>query len=1134
MNLDEYLRRITFNSSISDLDKLYLDLSHELDLQREVDYYRKIEKYKGFGGVEQDIKKEGFYSGLFHFSLSVKVFKNSLFIPFKFLQFIQPSEIQSGNRDKVFEDKAIEKINEIVKDKLVKYNYADFFTDIAALIPKVSEIGFSIVEDDEKGLTIDNVELNGEDKQSMNKELKEHPEELKIIFDKLMGKDSFVSQFANVYFTGLALIGPIYFSLYAFDSDSDDSRVKLTHFMLIYTEKEEDGQFFYTRVRRVRDIASRIRTKHIENLIKKNQHEAIKSAKAAIMSRNLSHNLGSHVMSYLKQSLKSVTDMEKTGALEEISPKGQQLPAIEVKEGQDITTKTPELPFLVGTGRFISYLQERQDYIATVSTDYIPFPSVVNFKDGIYDELNPDYRYLRHSEWAGHKPANILLENIARSEGLSRQSNGTQKGSNIVIKYRSFDGLNVSAFEGLKKNDKGNDYASLRNWDFSLPGGIMGRQAVFSIVENIIRNAAKHGVRNAGDDLVVTFDIIDPMGEDGLHSFDEEFQKRYAKTKSANYNRYSKDIDDLYIATLTTNTKVDNDALKKIQDAIHETLVDDSGNLKQSNKGIKEMVISAAWLRHIRVEELDECDRFEIAPILRVYKQEGTDYLQYVFCLPRVKEVALIVKDSDANKIPENTEKTSLLQKKDNREWINNGWYVYTLEEYKVLKNKSFSFIILDKELANQKEEVRKCSTHRFFIEADKTDLQKQEIQFSMRDCLGFSEKVDFEGAVLKLFKQLANEDDKFVIAISDKSLEHVEENTHVVDIQKLSSTEDNLRDYQYIYRTHNDTKTEFEKFVRDYGDMSKLCFIEGITGGNSTDRLIRHTVINDMWSFKHVHAMKTRVAIFDERMFSNVTGIELSRIQSEVQSWEELLKDMTDEEARNFVNKYDYNRRNIISGDSEFRIIYRKYTRQEVIQFAKKNYSTVEFPIETHTPLVFQKKGIDLFTMTRDSDGVLIWGVCASEKIGDDMDNSKDYGKVKPIGRMDFQRDVNGITPHLELFKQTSLLPVQEYDYLCLHQGLLDKVYESYEKNSDSRENRKEVTKALCDEFLKIKSADNDFLQGLIIHSGRSKPNPDDMPQNQPFLQYSAIENALFDCKYTLVEALDHACFENHHKDME
>ena len=56
----------------------------------------------------------------------------------------------------------------------------------------------------------------------------------------------------------------------------------------------------------------------------------------------------------------------------------------------------------------------------------------------------------------------------------------------------------------------------------------------------------------------------------------------------------------------------------------------------------------------------------------------------------------------------------------------------------------------------------------------------------------------------------------------------------------------------------------------------------------------------------------------------------------------------------------------------------------------------------------------------------------------------------------------------------------------------------------------------------------ENDFLEGMIIHSGRSKPNEEDMPQHQPFVQYSAIENAVLDCKYTLVELLDFACFES------
>ena len=47
------------------------------------------------------------------------------------------------------------------------------------------------------------------------------------------------------------------------------------------------------------------------------------------------------------------------------------------------------------------------------------------------------------------------------------------------------------------------------------------------------------------------------------------------------------------------------------------------------------------------------------------------------------------------------------------------------------------------------------------------------------------------------------------------------------------------------------------------------------------------------------------------------------------------------------------------------------------------------------------------------------------------------------------------------------------------------------------------------------------------MIHSGRSKPSFKDMPQKQPFIQYAAIEHATLDCKYSLVELLDYARYE-------
>ena len=829
----------------------------------------------------------------------------------------------------------------------------------------------------------------------------------------------------------------------------------------------------------------------VKYLSRKAEMEAIKSAKAAIMSRNLSHNLGSHVMSYLKQSLKSVADMEKSGALEEFSAKGKELPSIGKEQ------EKPELPYLVGTGRFISYLQERQDYIATVSTDYIPYPSVVNFKDAIYDELNPDYRFRRHTEWKGHKPANILLENIARSEGLSRQAVDDQKGNNIILRYRNFDGLNI--------NDAKIDYDNLRRWNFSLPGGIMGRQAVFSIVENVIRNAAKHGARNAGDDLIVTFDIIDPFDSNELNGFDNIFKARFNKEKSH-------DIDDLYILTLTTNTKADGDVLKKIIRAINASLVDEGGNLNKSNKGIKEMVISAAWLRNLRIEELDRKTRSTITPILWVRSVEGN--LQYVFCLPRVKEVALITDDNN-----------SLLAKKDDNLWKSNGWYVYTLKEYEDLSSRNFNFVILDKNLYGKKEEARQCSTNRFFVEAETTNLSHQEIKFSMDECKDYDEE-KLDKALRGLYEQLAGSKNDIIIAISDESVTDIE-SAHVVDIQSLSSKENSLYKYKYIYRKHNDTKVEFDKLVNIYSsgsDWGELEFVEGITGGNSTDRLIRHTVIDDLWAFKHFHAMNTKVAIFDERLFAYTTGIELSVLQSAHMDWDGILKDKNDDEARSYVKSFDNLHSRLISTDRELRVEFRNYDKKSVLTFAKAHYSSYAIiPVIDVSSEVGHKKKIDLFTLTKAKDGLLIWGVSFANQRKADV-----YGNVEVVGKIVFKINNDKTLPIVIRNDEYGMM----YDYISLHQGLLDKVYEAFPKQLVSSEGKLEVTKAIYNKFVNPQEESNDYLRGMSIHSGRSKPNEKDMPQHQPFLQYSAIENAFSDCKYTLVEVLDFACFEKHNNE--
>ena len=900
----------------------------------------------------------------------------------------------------------------------------------------------------------------------------------------------------------------------AFDFDINNSGEPLSY-LLVICENREDFVNVAGKQKELVDFIMLVKARYVKDLDDKRRAEAIKSAKAAIMSRNLSHNLGSHVMSYLKQNFSSAQEMVANGSLKDVV-----LPD---------TEKSKEMPLLVGMGKFISYLQERQDYIATVSTDYIPYPSVVNFKDAIYDELNPDYRFQRHTEWKGHKPANILLQNIAKSEGLSREviedgSIEVQKENNILIKYGRFDGLN--------KDDAESDYNKLRQWNFALPGGSMGRQAIFSIVENVIRNAAKHGTRKCGDSLVIRFDIIDPFVD--------------TEKMESDFKEYKDKVNDLYIVTLTDNVKTSETDIKTINNVITTSFYDEGTDLTASNKGIKEMIISAAWLRDIRIEEQNMGEG--MAPIITARTENG--YLQYVFCVPKVKEVAFIVaEDSD-----------EWLGKKRDEVWIKNGWYVFTLEEYKK-QSKNFNFVILDKSLKSQKEEVRKISSSRFFVASeDDTNLNNREIKF-VRGIDQLNNEKDLKEAEKELFKELAGIDESFKISIYDKKDE--EGNVHV----EAYDNEESIPNKKYIYRKHNDTDKEFMDFLNSFKGIKDKSFIdalnevefaEGITGGNSTDRLLRHNERNLLWAYQHAHAMKTRVAIFDERIFTRITGYEMSQLkegESLPIDWKNELDGVELRRARQMVNAYDASH-----GRNKMPNEILNASKEELLRFVQDNYPVSDpvtaCELDKVAPLVYNKKGIDVYTLTRmDETGnrFAIWGVrfelnnistnTKDESSGGEGDKwkSNKYGCVEKVAELSFvevadaasqngeQANKKLLKPELTLFEKGKVVRNKDfdYDYLSIHQGLLDKVYE-IKKNMTVGE-KQSITKAIHELFVNSNCDKGmmDYLPGLTIHSGRSKPNKADMPQHQPFIQYSAIENAVSDCKYTLVELLDFACYE-------
>lgn len=164
--------------------------------------------------------------------------------------------------------------------------------------------------------------------------------------------------------------------------------------------------------------------------------ESERSVKAAIMARNMSHNLGSHVLA-------SLTDEECR------------------KRSSDVKM-------------LLSYLEQRMDFVAGVLA---PWPewreSVFFYSDLLQSFLNQG----------------LLLDYIIRDDGYSAgdiQIRVEAENGAFGWKYESIsDGVGFSRFTSLS-DTKPADFS------VSLPGGGIGKQAFYGFIENALRNGARH------------------------------------------------------------------------------------------------------------------------------------------------------------------------------------------------------------------------------------------------------------------------------------------------------------------------------------------------------------------------------------------------------------------------------------------------------------------------------------------------------------------------------------------------------------------------------------------------------------------------------------------------------------------
>lgn len=405
--------------------------------------------------------------------------------------------------------------------------------------------------------------------------------------------------------------------------------------------KRLDGMLYFAsydvvQLEQLRDISYRLSNELTRRVFDRINKESIKSAVAAIMSRNLSHNLGSHYLYYTKTTLEKLAD--KSGNL-----------------GPDIR----------GAAKVLSYIQSRMDYLATiVSNDKYPYGSV-NFKSQILDELTIDDFSKRHynidtaedfqqsvlqnikqidliricvneldkmyrqydfknddaalrekisdsvssimeqissldKRSAYNRTTNFLLTNLIRSENYSRpdiinHAETVQEGINPLFLFvRIWDGKNYQLFTGstnpnvyVRESETGIEALArehqtkemLSRVNLALPGGTMSCHAFFNILENFIRNSAKYSwIDSKKTELTFTLSL-----------------KVDTQSQIVDCIIY----DDKHDALIPRNKEGrESTLLKNIQHRLsHMKVLAEDNTIDKENKGLKEMVFSAVWLK---------------------------------------------------------------------------------------------------------------------------------------------------------------------------------------------------------------------------------------------------------------------------------------------------------------------------------------------------------------------------------------------------------------------------------------------------------------------------------------------------------------------------------------------------------
>jgi len=255
--------------------------------------------------------------------------------------------------------------------------------------------------------------------------------------------------------------------------------------------------------------------------------QATKAAIAQVMARNMSHNLGSHVFSNLIDAdvCRKISDGQDSGRHD--------------YERMSLLQDTSGIPQLAYFNR---YLKSRMDYLSEVSFGVSDLVTTKMLLGDVLKDLDS---------------VRLLLDHISGISGFSYC---------FKVRYN------------------GQELTPAKDLGLAFPSDVLGCQAFYNIIENIIRNTAKHHNGSKSDNPVEFSIEVKDIPAEGIE-----------------------EAEDLYCVEITNGlAEEDIDSLVKAQNRrINNPVLDPDNNLRHEALGLLEMKASAAFLRQINLVDID-------------------------------------------------------------------------------------------------------------------------------------------------------------------------------------------------------------------------------------------------------------------------------------------------------------------------------------------------------------------------------------------------------------------------------------------------------------------------------------------------------------------------------------------------